>query len=131
MVNLLAQDCTRLVRTGALHQGSTQRLCLSSYAVKQEPRSARPDSRTLRRSVAAPTVTVISTSLASRCSQRSSVSAVAQRSFMQIPDSIPEAGNLLRSALPQQMLDLKLKLGNGALATLGPVLKGLRLLESF
>ena len=49
---------------------------------------------------------------------------------MQIPDSIPEAGNLLRSALPQQMLDLKLKLGNGALATLGPILKGLRLLES-
>jgi hypothetical protein len=29
------------------------------------------------------------------------------------------------------LLNLKLKLGNGALATLGPVLKGLRLLESF
>jgi hypothetical protein len=58
------------------------------------------------------------------------VSTIAQRSLPQIPGSIPEAGNLLRSVLPQQMLDLKLKLGNGALATLGPSLKGLRLLES-
>jgi hypothetical protein len=59
------------------------------------------------------------------------MSAVAQRSFMQISGSIPEAGNLLRSVLPQQVLDLKLKLGNGALSTLGPILKGLRLLENF
>ena len=74
--------------------------------------------------------TVNSTSLASRCSQRSSVSTIAQRSLPQIPGSIPQTGNLLRSVLPQQVPDLKLKLGNGAFATLGPILKGLRLLES-
>jgi hypothetical protein len=59
------------------------------------------------------------------------MSAVAQRSFMQISGSIPEALNLVRSVLLQQVLDLKLKLGNGALSTLGPSLKGLRLLENF
>jgi hypothetical protein len=51
----------------------------------------------------------------SRCSQRSGLSTVAQRSFMQVAGSIPEAGSLLRSVLLQQVQDLKLKLGNGAL----------------
>ena len=58
------------------------------------------------------------------------MSAVAQRSFMQISGSIPEAGNLLRAVLLRQVLDLKLKLRNGALSAVGPILKGLRLLES-
>jgi hypothetical protein len=66
----------------------------------------------------------------SRCSQRSGLSTVAQRSFMQVAGSIPEAGSLLRSVLLQQLLDLKLKLGNRALSTVGPILKGLRLLEN-
>ena len=66
----------------------------------------------------------------SRCSQRSGLSTVAQRSFMQVAGSIPEAGSLLRSVLLQQLLNLKLKLGNGALSTVGPVLKDLRMLES-
>ena len=66
----------------------------------------------------------------SRCSQGSGLSTVAQCSFMQIARSIPEAGSLLRSVLLQQVQDLKLKLGNGALSTVGPMLKGLRLLES-
>jgi hypothetical protein len=66
----------------------------------------------------------------SRCSQRSGLSTVAQRSFMQVAGSIPEAGSLLRSVLLQQVQDLKLKLGNGALSTVGPILKGLRLLRT-
>jgi hypothetical protein len=49
---------------------------------------------------------------------------------MQVAGSIPEASSLLRSVLLQQLLNLKLKLGNGALSTVGPVLKSLRLLEN-
>jgi hypothetical protein len=60
----------------------------------------------------------------SRCSQRSGLSTVAQRSFMQV------AGSPLRSVLPRQLPHLKLKLGYGALSTVGPVLKDLRMLES-
>jgi hypothetical protein len=63
-------------------------------------------------------------------SQRSGLSTVAERSVMQIVRSIPQTGSLLRSVLLQQVLDLKLKLRNGALSTVGPIFKGLRLLES-
>ena len=49
---------------------------------------------------------------------------------MQIMRSIPQTGSLIRSVLLQQLLNLKLKLGNGALSTVGPVLKDLRMLES-
>jgi hypothetical protein len=49
---------------------------------------------------------------------------------MQVAGSIPEAGSLLRSVLLQQVQDLRLKLGNGALSTVGPILKSLRLLEN-
>ncbi len=49
---------------------------------------------------------------------------------MQVTRSMPQTGSLLRSVLLRQLLDLKLKLCNGALATLGPMLKGLGLLES-
>ena len=49
---------------------------------------------------------------------------------MQVAGSIPQTGSLIRLVLLQQVLDLKLKLGNGALATVGPILKGLRPLEN-
>ncbi len=66
----------------------------------------------------------------SRCSQRSGLSTVAQRGFMQITGSIPQTKSLLRPALTRQLLDPKLKLCNGALSTVGPILKGLRLLKN-
>ncbi len=69
-------------------------------------------------------------SLVSRCSQRSGVSEVAERSVVQITGSIPQTKSLLRPALTRQLLDPKLKLCNGALSTVGPMFKGLGLLES-
>ncbi len=49
---------------------------------------------------------------------------------MKVMGSKPEAGSLLRSVLLRQLPDFKLKLCNSTLATLGPMLKGLGLLES-
>ncbi len=51
MVNLLPQNCTRPIRSGALPRGSTERLCFSSCAVKEERRAAMSGLRVVRHPV--------------------------------------------------------------------------------
>jgi hypothetical protein len=68
-------------------------------------------------------------SFVDRSSQRGGLLAVAECSLAQVTGGKPETGSLIRSVLITQPLDLTLKPRNRTLATFGPTLKGLRLLE--
>jgi hypothetical protein len=65
----------------------------------------------------------------SRSPQFSGVKSVTDRCLMEVMRRRPQSGSLIRSALLDQSLDLKLKPCDSTLATLNPVLKRLCLLE--
>lgn len=65
----------------------------------------------------------------SRSPQFSGVQSVTDRGLTEVMGCKPQTGRLIRSALMDQSLDLKLKPRDSTLATLSPVLKRLSLLE--
>ena len=65
----------------------------------------------------------------SRSPQFSGVKSITDCGLTEVMRRRPQSGSLIRSALMDQSLDLKLKPRDSTLATLSPVLKSLSLLE--
>jgi hypothetical protein len=69
--------------------------------------------------------------LPSRFSQGGGVQTLAERCMAQVTGCAAKTCSLFHSLLIKQALDLTLQPRNSTLATLSPVLKGLRVLEEF
>jgi hypothetical protein len=67
----------------------------------------------------------------SRFSQGGGVQTLAERRVAQVTGCAAKTCSLFHSLLIKQALDLKLQPRNSTLATLSPVLKGLRVLKRF